>query len=180
MTFPTPSMILYVGSFLPSAETALKKWGMGVIGDWDVGNRSWLSGKETGTVVEKPLQNMREREKRERLRKVRIIWKVNSEESEQDESLQYLLARRIGPGRCCTCGARRLKETRTDDPARTSITMVTFVTSIKANFKLIGFVLRSAIRFGSDRYPALWFSVSAKVHMVHLYSLTVSPIQSKG
>jgi hypothetical protein len=141
-------MILYVGSFLPSAETALKKWGMGVIGDWDVGNRSWLSGKETGTVVEKPLQNMREREKRERLQKDRIIWKVNSEESEQDEGLQY--TPRPTDWRCCTCGARRLKETRTDDPVRTSIAMVTFVTSIKANLKLIGFVLRSAIRFGGS------------------------------
>jgi hypothetical protein len=58
MTFPTPSMILYVGSCFPSVETELKKWGLGVIGDCEVGNRPWPSGKETGAVVDKPLRNM--------------------------------------------------------------------------------------------------------------------------
>jgi hypothetical protein len=61
MTFPTPSMILYVGSCFPSVETELKKWGLDVIGDCEVGNRPWPSGKETGAVVHKPLRNMRER-----------------------------------------------------------------------------------------------------------------------
>ena len=79
MTFPTPSMILYVGSCFPSAVTALKKWGLGVMGDWDVGNRPWLSGKETRGVVDIHLWNMREKVNCVRMRKVRIIWKVDSE-----------------------------------------------------------------------------------------------------
>jgi hypothetical protein len=76
MTFPTPSMILYVGSCFPSSvETALKKWGLCVIGDCKVGNRPWLSGKETGVVVYKPLRNMRERANKGRVQIVRIIWR---------------------------------------------------------------------------------------------------------
>lgn len=39
MMLPTPSMIRYVGNCFPSVETELKKWGLGVIGDCDVGNR---------------------------------------------------------------------------------------------------------------------------------------------
>ena len=75
VTFPTPSMILYVGSCFPSVETALKKWGLGVIGDCEVGNTPWLSGKETGVVVYKPLRNMRERANKGRVQIVRIIWR---------------------------------------------------------------------------------------------------------
>ena len=69
-------MILYVGSCLPSADTALKKWGLGVMGDCEVGNRPWLSEKETGVVVYRPLQNMRERANEGHVRMVRIIWRV--------------------------------------------------------------------------------------------------------
>jgi hypothetical protein len=32
-------MILYVGSCFPSAATALKNWSVGVIGDWELGNK---------------------------------------------------------------------------------------------------------------------------------------------
>jgi len=74
MTFPTPSMILYVGNCFPSA-----KWGLGVMGDWEVGNRPWLSGKETGVVVDRHLRDMREKANCEQVRKVRIIWKAGSE-----------------------------------------------------------------------------------------------------
>jgi hypothetical protein len=76
MTFPTPSMILYVGSCFPSVETELKKWGLGVIGDCEVGNRPWPSGKETGAVVHKRLRNMRERANEGCVLMVRIIWRV--------------------------------------------------------------------------------------------------------
>lgn len=69
-------MILYVGSCFPSADTALKKWGLGVMGDCEVGNRPWLSEKETGVVVYKPLRNMRERANEGRVRMVRIMWRV--------------------------------------------------------------------------------------------------------
>jgi hypothetical protein len=69
-------MILYVGSCLPSEETALKKWGLGVIGDCEVGNTPWLSEKETGVVVYKRLRNMRERANEGCVRMVRIIWRV--------------------------------------------------------------------------------------------------------
>lgn len=61
---------------------------MGVIGDWEAGNRLWLSRKERGIVVHNALRYMRERAKIKRAQKVRIIWKVNSEESEQSEGLQ--------------------------------------------------------------------------------------------
>jgi hypothetical protein len=74
MTFPTPSMILYVGSCFPSVETELKKWGLGVIGDCEVGNRPWPSGKERGVVVHNPLRNMRERANEGRVLMARIIW----------------------------------------------------------------------------------------------------------
>jgi hypothetical protein len=73
MTFPTPSITLYVGSCFPSVETELKKWGLGEIGDWEVGNRPWPSGKERGAVVHKPVRNMRERG---RVLMARIIWRV--------------------------------------------------------------------------------------------------------
>jgi hypothetical protein len=69
-------MILYVGSCFPSAETELKKWGLGVIGDCEVGNRPWPSGKETGAVVDNPLRNMRERANEGRVVMARIIWRV--------------------------------------------------------------------------------------------------------
>jgi hypothetical protein len=69
-------MTLYVGSCFPSAETELKKWGLGVMGDCEVGNRPWPSGKERGAVVHKPLRNMRERANEGRVLMVRIIWRV--------------------------------------------------------------------------------------------------------
>jgi hypothetical protein len=72
-------MILYVGNCFPSAVTALKKWGFGVMGDWEVGNRPWLSGKETGVVVDIHLRDMREKLNCVQVRKVRIIWKANGE-----------------------------------------------------------------------------------------------------
>jgi hypothetical protein len=39
-------------------ETALKKWGLGVIGDCELGNKPKLSGKEMGAVVDKDLRNI--------------------------------------------------------------------------------------------------------------------------
>lgn len=69
-------MILYVGSCFPSVETELKKWGLGVIDDCEVGNRPWPSGKETGAVVHNPLRNMRERANEGRFVMARIIWRV--------------------------------------------------------------------------------------------------------
>jgi len=74
MTFPTPSMILYVGSCFPSVETELKKWGLGVIGDCEAGNRPWPSGEETGAVVHRPVRDMRERANEGRVVMARIIW----------------------------------------------------------------------------------------------------------
>jgi hypothetical protein len=47
-----------------------------VIGDCEVGNRPWPSGKETGVVVYKPLRNMRERANEGRVQIVRIIQRV--------------------------------------------------------------------------------------------------------
>ena len=60
----------------------------------------------------------------ERVQKVRIIWKVNSEESEQSEGLQYSRQPAAWRGRCC--GARAAQETLADRPGRI-ITMVTFI-----------------------------------------------------
>lgn len=68
MMFPTPSMTLYVGSCFPPEETELKKWGLGVIGDCEVGSKPWPSGKERGAVVHKLLRNMRERANEEMAR----------------------------------------------------------------------------------------------------------------
>lgn len=151
MTFPTPSMILYVGNCFPSAVTALKKWGLGVMGDWEVGNRPcpWLSGKETGVVVDRHLRNMREKVKCVQVRKVRIIWKVNSELASINLfRLAHTTDRRVanaGPG-----GKKRLA--RVD---RTGvIVMVTLSHLIEVNFKfMFFFVLRSV--------SAVVFSASA-------------------
>lgn len=71
MMFPTPSMTLYVGICFPSAETELKKWGLGVRGDCEVGSKPWPCGKERGAVVHKPLRNVRESANEEM---ARIIW----------------------------------------------------------------------------------------------------------
>ena len=72
-------MILYVGICFPSEETALKKWGLGVIGDCEVGNTPWLSEKETGVVVCKRLRNMRERANEGRVWMDRIMWRVKQQ-----------------------------------------------------------------------------------------------------
>jgi hypothetical protein len=85
---------------------------MGVIGDWESGNRLWLSRKERGTVVHKALRYVRERAKIGRAQKIRIIWIVNSEESEQSEAYSAILAQRIGDVALAGPGGKRKRRGR--------------------------------------------------------------------
>ena len=176
MTFPTPSIILYVGNCFPSAVTALKKWGFGVMGDWEVGNRPcpWLSGKETRVVVDRHLRNMREKVNCVQVRKVRIIWKVNSELASINLArLAHTTDRRVanaGPG-----GKKRLA--RVD---RTGvIVMVTLSHLIGVNFKFVVFLYCDPYR------PLCLVPVPTKgliwdyraYSLTRLLLVTVSPIQ---
>ena len=86
------------------------------MGDSEVGNRSWLSGKETEVVVDRALRNVRGKWGGVRAQRVRIILKVDSEESEERPCLPRPADWR--------CGRREQKETRADGPARV-IVMVT-------------------------------------------------------
>jgi hypothetical protein len=80
------------------------------MGDSEVGNRPWLSGKETEVVVDRALRNVREKWSGVRAQRVRIILKVNSE--------RPCLPRPSG------LVTRAPEETRADGPGRV-IVMVT-------------------------------------------------------